>query len=346
MNQHLTPKNISGFVVKTGLLLLMLVGSINCCCLYAQTPNQANFNEPTQNYLSIQYQQQKREGAFVYSLFHDTRATNLPLHQHYVYYPFDTATEIERSLNLQAQYFLNKRTSLNISLPYLIKQRFTSDTLHAQATGIGDVWLRANYHVFNSYIMRPNSSIKHLLTVGGGLKLPTGGHQNFIDSEQEPHLQLGSGSWFFEGNANYLLHYQRLTAQATAAYQYTRPNQFSFHFGNNWYVGGHIHYAIGLSATINLSPAIGWQYQHFQQDELNGTAVPEFTQRSVHWLQPALALQVRKILLTAAYSVAVQQQFTGIQADYINRWTISWRYIFASPAMQKPQLPTSNRPLY
>lgn len=96
--------------------------------------------------------------------------------------------------DLRGRFALNKRFQLQASIPYNLSMR-TFEGSKSQLGGLGDAMLLGSWNAIET---APDSihKAKHLLTVGSGLKLPTG--KFAIDGKNLPlpaNFQLGTGSY-------------------------------------------------------------------------------------------------------------------------------------------------------
>ena len=133
---------------------------------------------------------------------------------------------------------LTRRVSLGVDLPlYLDRQHEHFDevgtpeehfTNQDGTTGFGDVKLSARVAAV--------TGTKDLLTVGGGVKLPTGAYR-LRDSEgaiNEPTIQPGSGAWDFFGTVYYAHQWvpHRWEYFVSGTYQQRGENPLDYRFGS------------------------------------------------------------------------------------------------------------------
>lgn len=147
---------------------------------------------------------------------------------------------------------INERLILTAYVPYIknnmdmlmgmgmMRTAMTMD----EVTGLGDITLMASYNLYTDAPIRPEKR----LTVGFGLKAPTGDHTEENAKGKPVHMmmQTGSGSWDAIAFADFMRAFYPLVLRGTAVYQHTGTNNKGFSFGN--------HYSIDLNAIYNVKP--------------------------------------------------------------------------------------------
>lgn len=143
------------------------------------------------------------------------------------------SSEQFQSLDLMARFNPSHRWQALLVAPYR-NYRQTDSGNSSQSKGLGDVSLMANYILFNT-----GDSIKYrwrqTLSVGGGIKLPTG--QNKIAASDgallHPNLQPGTGSTDFLLSAAYTLRRKGWGGTADMLLRLNTANKQSYLFGNH-----------------------------------------------------------------------------------------------------------------
>ena len=103
-----------------------------------------------------------------------------------------------------------------------------------QVQGLGDVQLMANYVLFDN-ADSVEIPVKHVLMLGGGVKLPTGQSNVKQNEVRLPQvIQLGSGSWDWSLNAIYTIRLKKLGLNLDAMYKINGTNAQDYHFGNRF----------------------------------------------------------------------------------------------------------------
>ncbi len=140
--------------------------------------------------------------------------------------------EMFRSADLVARFYPAHRWQVLLLAPYRIQEQREATRL-VQVQGLGDVSLLANFILLDT-----GDSLKrrwrHTLTVGSGVKLPTGrSSQVAADGVQlHPNVQLGSGSTDILFAAAYTLRQGAWGWSADLLARWNTANKQAYHFGN------------------------------------------------------------------------------------------------------------------
>ena len=99
--------------------------------------------------------------------------------------------ERENRLALRAQYAVARGLVAQLDVPFFLwrDHRDADGLVDDTAHGLGDAQVTAGYELLRTGGFVP----RHVLAVAVALKLPTGNNQRL--GGDDPHLQLGSGSW-------------------------------------------------------------------------------------------------------------------------------------------------------
>lgn len=122
-----------------------------------------------------------------------------------------------------------------------------------EVRGWGDVTLLAYYTAYTDAPIRP----KHRLTLGMGLKLPTGKNDSRTQNGDMVHamMQAGSGSWDPVVTANYMRAWYPVIMQVSAFYHMTTESDEGYEFGDQYgvdvLVRGQVSDTVNLGASIN-----------------------------------------------------------------------------------------------
>lgn len=142
------------------------------------------------------------------------------------------STEEFTSLDLVARFYPARRWQVLVLAPYRWNHQ-TEDGKSTRVQGIGDVSLLAHYVVFNT-----GDSLHYLwrqtLSIGGGLKLPTGQHHfTAVDGGTlNPNLQPGTGSTDFLLAAAYTLRRGPWGVATDLMARLNTSNDQHYRFGN------------------------------------------------------------------------------------------------------------------
>ncbi len=163
-------------------------------------------------------------------------------------------------------------------IPYQYNLREFDDAQRQRVRGLGDVSLLAQFSVFDPLMSRARSW-RHVLQVGGGVKLPTGDFRlrattNGLEEALPPAMQPGTGSTDVLASALYVLSRGRWGISADASYRLTGVNGDGYRFGPRVNGAFRLFY-VGLWRKIAWTPYLGAQLDHRQADFLEGEQQPE-----------------------------------------------------------------------
>jgi Putative MetA-pathway of phenol degradation len=106
----------------------------------------------------------------------------------------EAESERENRLVLRAQYAPVHSLVLQAEVPYFtFKRHLNAEGVNDDtAQGFGDATLGARFELYRSGL-----EARHVLSMIGTLKMPTGANNRIADPEEGPdeHIQLGTGSW-------------------------------------------------------------------------------------------------------------------------------------------------------
>ena len=146
-----------------------------------------------------------------------------------------------QKVSLVGAYPVNERLTLLASVPYVINDMemrnmnamsMVMDMRMETVSGLGDATLLGLYTLYADAPVRP----AHRLTVGLGLKTPTGRSEERTASGSLVHamMQTGSGSWDPVFMVNYMRGLYPLVLQATLFYQMTTEGVNGYEFGDRF----------------------------------------------------------------------------------------------------------------
>lgn len=138
-----------------------------------------------------------------------------------------------QTLELSGRYMPHRNIQLMAFLPgHLFRKRQTDQT--TSFSGVGDAMLLA------SAVVQPRDSgssrFAYRFTLGGGLKLPTGSHDE-LDPESGliiPGLQPGTGSFDFLAHTSYVQRIHRWGVLTESSLSINSTNRFGYRFGHRW----------------------------------------------------------------------------------------------------------------
>src|SRR3954468_16469108 len=143
----------------------------------------------------------------------------------------DAESERENRILLRAQYAPIHSLVLQAEVPYFTwKRHLNAEGVNDDtAQGFGDATLGARFELFRSGI-----EARHVLSLLGTLKMPTGANSRVVKGEDAPdeHVQLGTGSWDQTVGLSYTYGPRPWTLFANVQGRFATANSRGFRYGN------------------------------------------------------------------------------------------------------------------
>jgi hypothetical protein len=169
--------------------------------------------------------------------------------------------------------FTSKKMIFSLSIPLGVNTRIeTSQT--TQIKGIGDIQLGASRILINT----SDSSfraVKHILTLGIGLSLPTGKFMQRDASQLRlpANFQLGKGAYACNFNVYYVVRRRNLGLALNAQERMYSKNELNYQFGNSTVLSAVAFYRLNFeNLRLTLMPQSGIAFENQNQDFSYGIA--------------------------------------------------------------------------
>lgn len=170
--------------------------------------------------------------------------------------------------DIWGRVYVHKKIQLFYFVPYLVKRKFENGEI-TQSSGLGDITLLSNYLIFNTGDSL-NRKFRHTLSLGGGMKLPTGQFKLKREGAQiAPAMQPGSGSFDFIFNSIYTIRIKRLGLNTEMNYKFNTSNSQGMKFGNRLMASFSSFYLL-QAGKFAFVPQLGLQYEIRSKDSING----------------------------------------------------------------------------
>ncbi|MCC7504199.1 MAG: hypothetical protein IT259_02810 [Saprospiraceae bacterium] len=238
----------------------------------------------------------------------------------------DVTDEQFRTIDLLARFYPWQRVQILALAPYHDFQR-TEHGLPIHTQGIGDVSVLANYIVFDSGDSL-RRSWRHTLTLGGGLKLPTGKH-TLYNTEGElihPNMQPGTGSTDFMISAAYTLRKGAWGLSTDGIARLNTANNDEYRFGNRLSGSAKIFYWNKIG-PFTLLPNLGVFSDYAQPNRDKGETVDN-TGGLVTLATSGLEVYTGRFSIGFTYQIPVYENLGDGAIDARNRWMATINYIF------------------
>ncbi|MEM4326476.1 MAG: hypothetical protein QXU40_04175 [Candidatus Pacearchaeota archaeon] len=163
------------------------------------------------------------------------------------------------------RYQWGKKIQTFMSIPYQFNQRIEND-IQIKDQGLGDITVNVLYTIWKT----PDTVkaiAKQTLTIGLGIKVPTGKHLNTVvyNDLLLPGFQIGSASWDFPINFLYTIKRKSLGMNTEMTYQVNTKNRYSYKFGNRFSSAVRFFYW-KYKPSLSILPQIGFSYENYNQD--------------------------------------------------------------------------------
>jgi hypothetical protein len=146
--------------------------------------------------------------------------------------PGDRDHSLDRSLTLYASYTPTPRVTLTASVPLrfitIETKQADGETDRSSNRGFGDLSLYLTTRLWSDLDHHPTT----WLELRGMVKTPTGQSDKTIDGDQDPHLQVGTGSWDFGFGLSGGHHFDRFAVYASAFYRINTLGSLHYQYGD------------------------------------------------------------------------------------------------------------------
>ncbi|CAG5078746.1 hypothetical protein [Parvicella tangerina] len=182
-----------------------------------------------------------------------------------------TIKETYQRLELTGKYFWSPKLNTQVILPYVQNTQEIDQSLEYFVRGVGDVLLIQNYMLFNTKAYSDSLVFKHRLTLGVGVKIPTG-RTDIERPKGTPgiDLQPGTGSWDGLFSMTYSAMYRKLGVMINGNFKANSSNNDGFQYGHTINATSSLFYLFRLNEKMQLMPSVGIYTEHFDHDYFDG----------------------------------------------------------------------------
>lgn len=238
-----------------------------------------------------------------------------------------TSKEYFTTFDLWGRIYLHKRLQLFTFIPYVYNVQNDSEFGTDIVKGLGDVSTMLSYVVFNTGDSLTHK-LKHSLTLGGGIKLPTGkfGIKGENSEILIPSMQPGSGTVDFLFSAAYNIRIRSFGINYDVNYRINTENKKQYRYGNKTNSTIRFLYWKTLDKVV-LIPNTGFSMEHSAQDWNKGRYR---TYSGGYVLSANLGVDTYiknigiSVLFTQPFSYNIAKGFV----DPVQRWTLNFSYLF------------------
>ena len=322
------------FQVAIYVLSIILISNTNLIACGACSATMNSYNSSFDIYKknhSISFSSNvKTYGVYIpggYEYFLGYHSTNLNGHQHGTVNPSAYYKQVHITHELRGNYQPVERVGISLILPLVQKRLFSNNALIEDVIGVGDAMLQAQYYVLNK-MTKDSTRFKQRLSVGGGLKFPTGKfRQAGYDGLAEPSRQPGTGSFDFVIGVEHLVMYRQFGMNTIISYKANTKNKNGFRFANTFGLEYRMFYSQAIK-KLNVVPNIGFNYEQSGRDQLNGEAYLLNSKGKMLSGSVGLDVYYMGIGVSFTYYRPLKQSLEGVQFENKQRFSAGLRYVF------------------
>ncbi len=229
-----------------------------------------------------------------------------------------------------AQFKLSEKVSLNAIIPYHFHNRDFENGETQTISGLGDISLLAFYKIISpkmeGWLPEQNPIFKHSLSLGGGLKAPTGVYNRENNQGSvNPGFQVGTGSWDFILASDYSVTYKTWGAGAMANYTIKNENKASYQFGNQLNYGITIFKNINTNSMLGFTPSLGISGEVFEENKSYGQVVQD-TKGNILFGKLGLETAYNRFSLGLNLMLPISQNLNSGNVEAVHRLGVHLNY--------------------
>jgi len=209
------------------------------------------------------------------------------------------------------------RLTLTLNLPWAfngIEEIGEEGRTHTSLSGFGDLSLGASGVVWRNRDVLPSTWVEARLWG----KAPSGRDEQRVEGEENPHLQLGTGSWDFGAGGAVVHKLERASLYASAFYRVNTEGALDYEYGDvalaTLAVETTLGHALERPALRAFTPGLAFDFRYAARDEESGAAYDD-SGGAIPYLTPSL-----RIALPGLGEGRRAWLRTGVQVPLTNRW--------------------------
>jgi len=250
--------------------------------------------------------------------------------------------------DVYGNFYINHRLQFNFNTSFSDNYEKENDSIITNIGGLGDVTLLLKYQLFNS--KKSNDTIIknkliYRLSIATGIILPTGNYnKNSItgfqtkptndggttsvpETEIDPHLQPGTGSFGYLLLTEYLVKFNSIGINLNASYRMNSTNKNEFRFANRFNSNIALFSLIKIKTNIKLMPQLGLSYEKSKRDQFQNQPFMESGGTAL-LLNSGINLFINKLSIGIDYYYPVYQNLFDNQPLNKQRMVYQITYYF------------------
>lgn len=254
------------------------------------------------------------------------------LHSGLSYLEEDTkAEELFQTVDVWGNFFPVQKLQLSFVVPVTQHQMIYNEESAYTLSGVGDITLLGLYQLHNTTTDTSNV-FRQRISVGGGVKLPTGNYKQTDDNGEiyNPHMQVGTGSTDFIFATEYLGRFKNWGLSTNLSYRISSENPLGYTFANRFNWTTHLFYQQPLfKKKMTLMPKAGFYHEQAEQDSENQELVAS-SGGTIWFGSFGGALFYKKLSFSGVYQPVLQEQLNGKQFPNNSRFILSLTWYIPS----------------
>jgi hypothetical protein len=238
--------------------------------------------------------------------------------------------QIQSVSELRGVYYPISKLELTADLPLNYLQFYLNNKRVETDMGLGDAILNADYTLLSETKKMKSKNIQQRLSVGAGIKMPTGQWKNVGYNEVwEPLRQNGTGSVDFVFNTAYFYRYHNGGINAFVSYKVNTMNADHYLFGNNFstQVKG---FYIAKVGRVSIMPNAGLALESSNADSWYNYAYWEPTGGTTLSGSIGADIYYKDFGFTLSYYQTMFAQLNGAELENKLRIQAGFKYVFSS----------------
>lgn len=220
---------------------------------------------------------------------------------------------------LGARYSPGNSFQMTGSIP-VVKNYLKSGDNYISKSGLGDIQLKATYFALNRNA--ECHKIKQLITLGFGLKLPTG---TLSDDIALRNIQTGSGTFDYSVNASHVLRINKLGLMSDFMYTLNGTDRHDYKFGNQMNFNSKFFMWIHSGKYLQIIPSFTAGFRRNSQDILRGYYTGQ-SEGSALYTGAGLDLYYKNSGLILSHQIPVYNSINPHVIQLKPRFSISYIY--------------------
>ena len=230
--------------------------------------------------------------------------------------------ETFNTVQIWARIPITTKLQLTALVPYHSHNRERS-TGDENIKGLGDITILAMYTIYET--TRDSTVFTHKLQLGGGFKAPTG---KFDEANNKgsvnPGFQVGTGSWDYLLNTEYVLKKGQLGLNSMLNYAFKMKNKKDYQFGNQLNYGSTLFYLFDWD-QIKLVPQLGIAGEVYKGNTQHGLDVPD-SAGDVVFGKFGFEAGRNKFSVGANVMLPINQNLSNAKVESNYRWSVNLNY--------------------